>query len=183
MRIQFQLMLATACLVTPLILFHEIGHFITGMAVGVPSPQLDMAGFTHGPAPWLQSWEIALIAGSGPAVTLAFAVAGAAMSGRRYALAATVVSVAACSRLLELLPYALSAAMRRLRGSPPRATTFDEDIFFHALGLPGDIGLIVAALTFATILYVLLRRHRYAAPSLVCGGMAGWVTWTVIINA
>jgi len=155
---------------------------MTGMAIGVPNPQLHMARFTHGPAPWLQSWQIALIAGSGPAATLAFAMAGAAMSERRHALAATAVGVAACSRLLELLPYAVSAVMRRLRGSQPRATTFDEDMFFHALGLPGDIGLIVVTLTFAIILYVLFRRNRRAAPSLVIGGIAGWLAWTVAVN-
>jgi len=104
------------------------------------------------------------------------------MSQCRHGLAATVVGVAACSRLLEVLPYALSAVMRRLRGSPPRATTFDEDILFHALGLPGDVGLIVATITLATIIYVLLRRYRYAALSLASGGMAGWLAWTVIIN-
>lgn len=182
MRIRFQLLLATACLVPLLIVAHEIGHLITGMAIGVPSPHLHMTRFTHGPAPWLRSWQIALIAGSGPAVTLACALTGAAMSKRRHGLVATVVGVAACARVLELLPYALSAVMRRLRGSPPRATTFDEDIFFHALGLPGDVGLIVATITLAAILYVLLRRYRYAALSLASGGVAGWVAWTVIIN-
>ncbi len=183
MRLHFKHLLVVACFVPLLILVHEIGHLLAGMAIGVASPKLSMGRFVHGPAPWLQREQIALIAASGPAVTFTFAIAGLTISHRRHAFIASAVSAAACVRMLELLPYALSAVARRFRGSPPRATTFDEDVAFHALGLPGDIGLILTTLAFAVIVYVLLRLHARQALSLAGGGLLGWITWAAIIGA
>jgi len=180
MPVRFRHLVVVAALVPLLIWLHEIGHLLAGLVVGVPNPQLSMGRFVHQPAPWLRGEQIALIAASGPAVTLIFALGCLTLARRRRAFIASALSVAACVRVIELLPYALSAMFRRLRGFPPRSTTFDEDVAFDAIGLPGDIGLIFATIMFLVILYAHLRLDSQGAPSLFGGALLGWIAWTAI---
>lgn len=171
----------TALLVPVLIFAHELGHFAAGLAVGVPSPKLALAGFTYGPVA-LQPRQVALIAICGPVVTLSLAIRGVAVA-KTPARLARAAGVAACMRLFELLPFGLAALARRARGAEPRATTFDEERAFAVLGAPGDVALIGATLVYCVLLVWILRRQtRCDATVLFAGGLLGWGIFKLLLE-
>lgn len=174
--------IVTAILVPIVVLAHEAGHFLAGLAFNVPNPKLGLSGFTHGPAPWLDSWQMAVIGFAGPAVTFALALGGLALTRPGPTRLASAVSVAACTRLIELLPFGLMALAWRVGGSRNLRTTFDEDRIFTLLGLPGDVALITTCIGFLAILYVVLRRQsKGSAVALVVGGLTGWAVWKMLL--
>ncbi|MBB5713145.1 hypothetical protein [Sphingomonas xinjiangensis] len=173
----------TALLVPVLIVAHEAGHLAAGLALDVPNPKLGLTGFTHGPAPQLQAWQMALIAVSGPAVTLSLAWAGLVLAKKAATRFPIAVGVSACMRLLELLPFGLAALERRIRGASPRATTFDEERAASAIGLHGDLALIGATVIFGLLLACILRQQtRLNAFALLAGGLLGWLAWRVLLE-
>jgi len=172
----------TAMLVPVMIVAHEMGHFLIGIAVNVPNPEIGLSGFRHGPAPWLSARKAAAIGLAGPAVTIAIAIAGLtlAKSGSRFASA---MCVAACMRLCEILPFALLALLQWTIRAPARRTTFDEARVFDIFGLNGDVGLVMTSLVLGAILFALLRRHTVnAATSLIVGGLIGWAMWRLLLE-
>jgi len=181
--IEWATLLITALLVPAVILAHELGHYLAGLAFNVPNPRLGLSGFTHGPAPWLSRRQVAMIGIAGPAVSLALAAIGLARVKPGHARFAAALGVAACMRLCELLPFAVVALARLARGAPYRRTTFDEPRVFDALGLNGNIALVGASVIFAAILFAVLRRQRRGSgKSLIIGGLIGWGAWRIMLE-
>jgi hypothetical protein len=86
-------------------------------------------------------------------------------------------------RILELLPFAMAAVARWVRGAPRRLTTFDESRAFEALRLNGDAAIITATVVFGVILIVALRQQaRGSAIALIVGGLTGWTIWRMLLH-
>lgn len=170
-------------LVPATILVHETAHLLVGMLLGVPHPRLHFAGFTHGPAPWLDRWEVAAITLAGPVATLSLAAVGLSLFARRRQEWLISLGVAACTRLFVLLPFAIAAVRRRAVGVPSRPTTLDEDRGAQLLGLPGDVSLIAVTATLAVILVLLWKK---ASPPFskghAVGAILGWAAWMVALG-
>jgi len=173
----------TVALVPVTILIHEAAHLLIGILFGVPQPRLHFAGFTHGPAPWLDRWEVATITLAGPVATLSLAAASLSLFARRRQEWLISLGVAACTRLFELFPFALAAVRRRAVGVSYRPTTLDEDRGAQLLGLPGNLSLIAVTVTLAVILFLLWKK---ASPPFskgyAVGAIVGWAAWMAVLG-
>lgn len=173
--------MATALLVPVTVLAHEAGHLAAGLLCGVPEPRLTLSGFSHGFAPWLDPAQVVAIALAGPVVILMLAMAGLVAARRPWAGAAAVLAVAAGARALELLPFALPAVAAGITGRPAPATTFDEDLAFRLIGLPGAVGLLASTILLALAVALVLRRQpRTRARGLGLGALAGLAGWRLL---
>lgn len=180
-KIELQTVMTTAFLVPLVIIAHELGHFLIAMVLGVPNLEIGLSRIRHGPTPWLSVWQTAAIGVGGPVVSLLLAMSGVLCTRCSKRLVGSL-SIAACMRLCEILPFALVALTRWARGAPYRRTTFDEARIFDILGLNGNVGLIVTSIAFGTILVAVLRRHTAtSAKSLILGGLIGWATWRIML--
>lgn len=178
-----QAVILTAFLVPLTIFAHEIGHYLIGIAVDVPNPEIGLSGFKHAPAPWLSIRKAAAIGIAGPAITLILAVAGLTtkQGGTRLGRA---ISLAACMRLCEILPFAVLALARWTISKPAQRTTFDEARVFELVGWNGNLGLVVMSTALSFIAVSVLRKQTaQMSRSLLLGGILGWTTWRVLFEA
>jgi hypothetical protein len=172
----------TMALVPASILIHEVSHLFIGLLLRVPAPRLHFASFTHGPAPWLEPWQVSTITWAGPMATLALAI-GSIVFVRSRGRWSAALGVATCTRLIVLLPFALAAVRRRVGGVSPRPTTVDEDLGANLVVLPGDLSLIAVAAILIAVL-VVLWRGRSSRPSkgFLLGAGLGWAVWMGVVG-
>lgn len=115
---------ATVIAVPFTILAHELGHFLTGIALGHPDVTLHFAsvssGATDAGAP---AWELGLVAAAGPLVSLAMAGVCTWMAHRHrpYPLVVAAGFVAPVKFVIGVV-----FLMSRLRGAEGGSPNFDE---------------------------------------------------------
>jgi hypothetical protein len=181
---RFLLWSAWPLLLAPLtILLHELGHFLTAMALGFEEAQLHFSHVEFDEAGGRSPAQVGLVGLAGPLVTAAQILAAMAFHRLRpesrwpYALA-----VAAASRFVVGVPYTIIGLIVRARGERLQPPAFDEFRAGEALGWSGDLLLGLSSLmvlvTLVWLARALPRGERSAAwPGLLLGTIGGWALW------
>ena len=177
---------ASALLVTPSIVLHELGHLFTALALGFPSPEFHYSAVSPGDVSGQSQAELGAVALAGPIVTVLLIAAGlAAHRYRPRSIWPFALAIAAASRFAVAVPFTLANLYVRLNGQRLAPPAFDEQKAADALGWSGELLLgATTALVLLVLVWLLvtLPRRWLSFPAVVIGTAAGWGLWMGILG-
>lgn len=175
--------LLASLLVSCAILAHELSHLFVGYLLNLPDLRLHYGSFSHAPAPWITPVQRFQVAGAGPLATMVLAAGSIYFWKKSRSRVLFAIAMAACVRIVILLPFGIRALLFRMSGETLPLTWLDEDVAAEALGQFGDLAIIAASGFYLIMLIIALRSASvFAMKGYLVGTVVGLNVWLYLVG-